>query len=440
MSLSIDCVIFEEHCSVLPHWFERGFRHETIVCLDAHLDLQHISKDRIDPLKAALTASEIEALAKPHPLCPDLFAGKRYSYGIEDFFYAAHQLELMEHLVWVAPPHVLRGGASTAIEQLQQVDGVTLDSLCSFERVSDATSQINWIEGRLLGLRLTICDLAAVPFLDLPERTRVDIDIDFFVELPGDRLGVDPGQAVSQIRPLAETTGEVTISRSVGSGFTPVGFGHLAEHLSALFTTTPQPAFEPAPIRPSAADTLREISEISARRLALTEPVAQTMTESATKLYETEEATTGQLAIAGVGLLWCQLKRTDLAIDCYRRAWSETEAHPELAVEIGSLLLSEGELGLSETFLNAALSDDKTHTSACVYLGLLGLQTNRERGHQTVDYLRQACLRTPAWESPWELLGYAFNQIGQTDEARHCQRQAATITQAISERINRLSK
>ena len=45
--------LFEEHASVLPHWVAQGLRDATIVCLDAHLDLQFIAPERIARLRPA---------------------------------------------------------------------------------------------------------------------------------------------------------------------------------------------------------------------------------------------------------------------------------------------------------------------------------------------------------------------------------------------------
>ncbi|NNU43160.1 hypothetical protein [Ramlibacter montanisoli] len=80
--------LFEEHASVLPHWVAQGLRDATIVCLDAHLDLQFIAPERIARLRACASAGELAQLESAHPLSPLRDA----CYGIEDFLYAAVQL------------------------------------------------------------------------------------------------------------------------------------------------------------------------------------------------------------------------------------------------------------------------------------------------------------------------------------------------------------
>ena len=83
--------VFEEHSAVLAHWWHAGARARTVVYLDAHLDLQHISADRMRRLVECTSAERVAALAKPHHLCPD----RGYSYGLENFLYPAVRLGLI---------------------------------------------------------------------------------------------------------------------------------------------------------------------------------------------------------------------------------------------------------------------------------------------------------------------------------------------------------
>src|SRR5512138_1826198 len=115
--------LFEEHSSVLAHWWREGCRGRTVVYLDAHLDLQYVNPDRIRALEHCTSADEVAALEKPHDLWPD----RRFSYSLEDFLYPASRLGLIRRLVWVAPPHVGAGYSAKAVDQLRQMDGVGAD-------------------------------------------------------------------------------------------------------------------------------------------------------------------------------------------------------------------------------------------------------------------------------------------------------------------------
>ena len=128
--------IFDEHHEVLADWWERSVRDATVVFFDAHLDLQFISE-------ATNRASEASRFCQRGSVAceaPPSFPGSRgYSFGIEDFLYAASELGIVRRVIWVAPPHVLSESVAAALEQLCQVDGVALADLNSFRLTVQAT-------------------------------------------------------------------------------------------------------------------------------------------------------------------------------------------------------------------------------------------------------------------------------------------------------------
>jgi hypothetical protein len=84
-------------------------------------------------------------------------------------------------------------------------------------------------------VELTICDFRQLARMSLPVDSLIDIDIDFFVALPDESVWVSPRDVVAALEALGLSPELVTISRSVGSGFTPLGYRFLADHLAALF-------------------------------------------------------------------------------------------------------------------------------------------------------------------------------------------------------------
>jgi hypothetical protein len=183
--------IFEEHAAVLAHWWEQSRAPRTVVYLDAHLDLQQLSEERLAVLESCKSGDELRELAKPHHLSPD----RGYGYGIEDFLQPARRLGLVDHLVWVAPPHVpiaLSFEHLEHLEHLEQMDGVTFDELAAFR--PDANGILH---GRLLDIDLTICRYEELPAVALPTDCAVDVDMDFFVAVPGDRVWLDRPLAIS---------------------------------------------------------------------------------------------------------------------------------------------------------------------------------------------------------------------------------------------------
>jgi hypothetical protein len=203
----VKVLVSEEHSSSLAHWWHERKYPRTVVYLDAHLDLQFINADRLRRLEDCSTAEEIEALGKPHHLYPD----RGYSYGLENFLFAAARLGLIDRLVWVAPPHVRTGYSRETFDQWCQMDGVQLAELGSFKRAAGG-----WIEGRLLGLDVTICDYRHLAGIPLPSESLIDIDIDYFVALPADEAWVNPRAVFEVLRQLQLSPPLVTISRSVG--------------------------------------------------------------------------------------------------------------------------------------------------------------------------------------------------------------------------------
>src|SRR5512146_472820 len=197
-------LIFEEHSSVLPHWWREAARARTVVYLDAHLDLQYVSPERIRRLRQCASVEQVAALEKPHDLCPD----GEFSYSLENFLYPASQLGLIGRLIWVAPPHVGSGYSDRALGQLQRMDGVLPQELASFRRIDGR------IEGRLLELDITLCDFRQLERLALPAGCAIDIDVDYFVKVPGDEPRIEPREVLEVLQRLPCAGRQLTISRS----------------------------------------------------------------------------------------------------------------------------------------------------------------------------------------------------------------------------------
>ena len=219
--------LFEEHSSVLPVWWARHESPRTVVYLDAHLDLQKTADDALTALKACTTLDEVRALEAPHHLNPST----RYAYGIENFLYAAHRLGLIDRLVWVAPPHIPRHYSSTLIDYVQQMDGISFDELTSFVKFGG-----NAMRGTLLGLDITICDYDDLTSLEIDQNFYLDIDIDYFVNVPSDRLWIDPAVVINEVQSQLGRPLVVTISRAVSSGFTPLAFRYVGDYIHSLLS------------------------------------------------------------------------------------------------------------------------------------------------------------------------------------------------------------
>ncbi len=446
---------------MLAHWWRERCRLRTVVYLDAHLDLQYANPERIRRLAQCRSAEELTALEKPHDLWPD----RRFSYSLEDFLYPASRLGLVGRLIWVAPPHVRTGYSEKVVDQLRQMDGVGADDLMSFRRVDGR------IEGRLLGLDLTVCELGQLDGVTLPADSLVDIDVDYFVAVPGDHAWIDPKQAFAVLRRLPQEGQYVTISRSVGSGFTPLKHRFLGDYLAALFEDRAEDIVHYSRLfelerelssghrdsavaalgaevsrrpdcpaawhllglaqrEPAAAErcharaaslssayrpgVLREACEIRHRRLRADLARVTRLERQLADVPEAEQA----LACAAIGLLWCGFGELGRALACYRRASASLGSQSELALQIGKLFLRTGKADEATTFLTAALEDDKARGAAHAYLAQIFVRSGRLA--EARMHLEQAHRAAPCWREPLAALADVYRALGEHPLAQTC--------------------
>jgi len=460
---------FEEHSSALAAWWDLPKRPRTLVYFDAHLDLQQISPARLRRIVECTTAQQVAALSKPHHLHPD----EGFSYSIEDFLYPAHRLGMIERIVWVAPPHVLSADPSATFERMQQMDGVEFEELLSFVRRPDGTAQ-----GRLLGVELTICDFNQLARMSLPVGSLIDIDIDFFIALPDESAWVSPCDVYGVIEALCLSPELVTISRSVGSGFTPLCYRFLADHLAALFegrvedcshferlgeiaalrragtlesaASACRSEVERHPHCPAtwhllsmvsinsqeaqacqdrAADlcpayedsVLREACEFPARGLPLNlATVRQLETRFVTGQRSAAE---DALTWAALGLLHCHLGRFEAAREYYRLTTRHFLKHPELASALASVLIQVQRPREAIPFLEVATTNDKTAAGARMHLGSVLAGAGDLASAEA--HLEAASALAPAWTELIELRGRLLTAAGQEQAAAKLRQQCS---------------
>lgn len=467
--------LFEEHSSVLAHWFAHGWAPgrppRTLVCLDAHLDLQQVDDGAMARLLACNAAARVAALERPHPLCP----GDAYAYGLEDWIVPAHRLGLIDRVVWVAPPHVGARFDRRALDQLCQMDGVTPEDIAGFHR-----GPAGCIEGRLLGVPLTLCELGQLPALPLPRDALIDVDIDFFVEVPGDHAWTTPAMVLPILRALWPDAAELTLCRSVGSGFTPLRWRYLADWLAAGWTgrqaevdhftrlhalecrldvgagaeLAPEvqgelvlhpgceatrylwrrvagataAASEPA-TGAYADDLLREACAQGHRRLPT--QLSTVLALERTLITVGPSPRTGW-SWAAVGLLHAAFGRREAAIHCFEVGRALAGPQAELALAIGRLSTEPGQD--VDRYLDVALADTKHRTAA------LALRAEWRQRQGALDEARllltEAVARAPAWPELQEGLAAICLRLGQRDAAA----QAAARAQCVRDRLQQTAR
>ena len=217
--------IAEEHSATLAIWWQHRASPKTAVYIDAHLDLQQISDAHIHQLKQCEHRDQLNALEAPH----HLNQSDQYAYGIENFLHAAHELKLIDRLIWVVPPHIPRNYSQELLAYIQQMDGIGFEEMMRFQPVGE-----NALRGTLLGLDITLCDYSALEHLALEQDYYLDIDIDYFVKVPEDQLWVDPAIVIQSIIKQLGPPTLASISLAVSSGFTPLSLRFIGDYIESI--------------------------------------------------------------------------------------------------------------------------------------------------------------------------------------------------------------
>ncbi|MBK0394992.1 UPF0489 family protein [Ramlibacter algicola] len=468
--------VFEEHASVLPHWLAQGAQGATLVSLDAHLDLQFVEPARIDRLRHARTPEAWRALQAAHPLDPD----RRACFGIEDFLHPAAQLGLVRHLVWVAPPHVLRDGAMGALGALAQMEGVTPEQLESF-----SMGRGGWLQGRLLGLDIVAGTLAQLQGLPIEGPLLLDIDADYFVAVPGDTLWCDPLAACRQLRDWLGPARPLTVARSVGTGFLPLRHRFIADlvaaawderadlpHWSRLAAAERDPAQREALLRaelaghPDCAATLHALSlacgdPAEAQRLQVAaagrdaayadDPLrtlgaarARGVRVPAAERVALERIVAAQppsperrAAWVALGLLQAGEGRLQDALHCDQQSRQGPAGHPDLALAIARLCLATGDAPRAAPWLARAAEDDETRVQA--WLLLCGAALQKGDAVAALAWAERAHQAAPAWPLPLQWMEQAARRAGRAAAAHQAQADRSQLLHRLDAVARRLA-
>lgn len=195
----------DDHFEALSLWKDVGLRNFTCVHVDAHLDVQD----------AGLSMAMVEQIAQGASLA-DFRGNPRLPWGglhCGNYLYPALRAGWIEHLVWVFPPHLVRGPSLLdwlRAELLQWVD-LSLEEYSALR-----TSAPGRVEGQLAGQRFTACTADAMPVLS--GAVALDIDIDYFVTLD-DELWQSPQVLQDLLGELSPTA--LTVATSIEGGYTP---------------------------------------------------------------------------------------------------------------------------------------------------------------------------------------------------------------------------
>jgi len=440
--------LFEEHSSTLPIWWQHRSKPRTAVYLDAHLDLQQTSREALHALQTCTSLQQVKALEAPHHLNP----ASRYAFGIENFLYPASKLNLIDRLIWVVPPHIPRQYSSALLDYIQQMNGISFAELSGFKTVGEGA-----LRGTLLGLDITLCDFQQLHSLNISRSYYLDIDVDYFVQVPEDRLWIDPGEVIPSILNQLGDPAVATISRAVSSGFTPLSMHFLADYVAQLLQGTPADA-DAAPYRylvtalefiydsqatqaieicqqairtqpgvaathficsiamELAGRTAIEISTERARAIELEPAYAFDVSRAAcgipnrhrnigrkpldalaTQLQQIEPDKAG-LAEVAIAHLYAQSGELKQAWQLLQKQQGELQNHAELLLAIARGILESDSPQHAQPLLERAAKSSKTRTSATLFLGDLAVHQGQIK--QALEHYQRAHALAPAWLLP----------------------------------------
>lgn len=461
MSVQFPIYLFEEHSSSLPVWWQARDTPSTVVYLDAHLDLQQISEDRIEALKQCQTLAQIKALEAPHHLNPS----PDYSFGIENFLFAASELDLITRLIWVVPPHIPRAYSASLLDIVQQMEGVSFAELSSFKTVGKDA-----LRGTLLGLDITLCGFEDLHHLQINEPWYLDVDIDYFVRVPDDTLWADPSAVISGILAQLGNPEIATISRAVDSGFTPLSMRFIADYVEAILIQDQGLSRHYAQLTlalnhltqgrtPLALETGRQVVEsmpdcaaghylmsliiaqanhaddqiratrkkaidldghyaVDLARIACGFPnrhqvCSTTLLDALGKQLSSADTSNSASSEIAVGLLYAAQGQLKLAWQLLQKQTGVFSGHCELRMAIARGILQSSEPGKAKELLELTAQSNRTRCSAQLSLGDLALHAGDTQ--TALSHYQKVSSYAPAWLLPLEQQALCLERLNEAE-------------------------
>ncbi|MFE5190791.1 tol-pal system YbgF family protein [Streptomyces sp. NPDC056628] len=214
--------LHEEHGEVVASWTRLGYRAESVVCFDRHLDLKPLTRAAAARLTRLTGEHPVEAENRKLPI-----REVDGSYGLDDFYAAGAALGLVSRLTWV---RATREADSPAARRR------LLAALSVIAAEPDALDTTRFDEHGALHTRVCGLDLAVhtpASFGATPQdpASRVDLDLDWFADV---RTGQDhqPDELLRLLDRHGLLGNVDSMTYSVRSGFLPESRRDLAPLLA----------------------------------------------------------------------------------------------------------------------------------------------------------------------------------------------------------------
>jgi tetratricopeptide (TPR) repeat protein len=441
--------LFENHSSALVKWRTAEVRDRILVHLDGHADFDWLPDETVARLAAA-RPQDLPAL-ELHPYAVDGTTLSRF--GIWNFIYPSVRLGLVREFYWVVPDGTL-ADREAGVEFARDVLFGKLHG-ASVEEARELRFEGRVLRGTLLGVPVTVCELADLPRIDEP--VLLDIDLDYFTTRSAttqevtERPWAAPQEALKTLAAKGIRTDLATISLSTIGGYFPpenrwigpavyralrepgsAGFEAMARRgaAGALVASGDKAAAEAAWRERTAADpedgsawyalarVLRGRGDERGSVEAFAEAVRRDPTLAAADLFEGDRLWLNQQWAAALAfyrayaasnpgsafapytqrrIATCLMRtgRDDEAIETLRRVVTLAPRHGDTRLDLGVLLRERGKLDEAVAELRTAreiLPDLGTYALA---LGTTYLQMGRT--DEAIAELETAVARRPTW-------------------------------------------
>lgn len=400
---------FDEHGDVLSYWCHRGFRGETMVCFDRHIDLKKIAAPHVARiLEAGADPARLATLNRDLPFRDD----DRFAYGLDSFLFAAAALGQLSRLVLVlpedAPLDAIALGHALA-EHLSLIPGHGEEALEHFE-IGPHSAQ-----SRILGMTIEVTTLRHLTALALPRSARVDVDLDFFVD-PNGRVSHGVEEMAAALEACGISGAVESATRSITSGFLPRSHASIEAELARRLGRELAPRDRPT----------RRVFQ-SLELLATHGAVDPASLE---RLWRHELC-----ALAGPG--WAMraalaLRIPDLveAERCYENARAGEQRASWVAYAFALGHLARREYRLAERWFARASSCEVVDTVEARSAILRALAAQRDgRPEEALGLALECVRRLPMRLDGYRIAAAAADRLGRVDEARELRARGARVKQ-----------
>ena len=362
--------LFENHDEAYHIWRAAGIRGASIVHVDAHHDLAWLD----DPLHLTI--------------------GNYLCQAIKDGIAA--------HIYWVVPD----GALSTFLIRTGIVRQLRILRSAYPGLKRPLIRSARSITTELLGARIVVCELDALPRLDQP---LLDVDTDFLMTpasirrggRPADEPWLSPRNCVSRLQDIARAARLVTIAYSVEGGYTPLQWKYLGDELAVRFRN-------PAPTR-----ELRGFEQLT---LAHECGKRGRIGEAERALADASPALANPAAAAFArGRLLARAGRLELARVAHRSAVASDPSYATAYNCDGRVALDRGRFDDAERAFSDMLALDDRDRYA--HFGLGSVATHRRRWAEAERHTRAAMACGLDAPDAFRLLAEALERQGRRTEA-----------------------